>query len=207
MPRPTLASQWNNQHSPRLPCTHILRVVSALTGTAPRLALERLSFSFGVTFGLQGQLNVRTAQMTPKASVDPLALYFQSHCMSLNHPPSNWSLQQVKTAESAALGEASYGKNCFRTAKFSSNSMAQKAEGMQITYKEQAGRHWRSLYNLWGEQRACKPHRKVKSIVAVGINANGYPGKAYFCTKSQIRSDVICSLCRGQNTGLAVSTD
>lgn len=45
--------------------------------------------------------------MTPKSSVD---LYFQSHSMSLNHTPPNWSLQQVKSAESAALGEGSYAK-------------------------------------------------------------------------------------------------
>lgn len=139
--------------------------------------------------------------MTPKSSVD---LYFQSHSMSLNHTPPNWSLQQVKSAESAALG-GELCKKGFRTVRLSSNSMAQKAEGMQITYKEQAGRHWRSLHNLRGEQRACKQHRKVKSIMTIGINANGSPGKAYFCTK--IRSDVICYLYRGQNTGLVVSTD
>lgn len=48
------------------------------------------------------------AKMTPKARVHPLALYFQSRSMSLNHTPPNWSLQQVKSAESEALGERSY---------------------------------------------------------------------------------------------------
>lgn len=74
------------------------------------MTLERLSLSFGVAFGLQEQLNSRGAQMTPKASVDPLALYFQSHFMSLNPTLPNWSLQQVKSAESAVLGKGSYGK-------------------------------------------------------------------------------------------------
>lgn len=78
------------------------------------MTLERLSLSFGVAFGLQEQLNSRGAQMTPKASVDPLALYFQSHFMSLNPTLPNWSLQQVKSAESAVLGKGSYGKKVFQ---------------------------------------------------------------------------------------------
>lgn len=68
-------------------CPKHTSVVLAFTGAAPRVNLERLSFSFGVTFGLQEQLNFRGAQMTPKVNVHPLALYFQSHSMPLNHTP------------------------------------------------------------------------------------------------------------------------
>lgn len=84
--------------------------------------------------------------------------------------------------------------------------MVQKVESTQITCREQAGRRWRSLYNLQGEQRACEQHRKVKSTVTIGINANGSPGKACFRTNSQIRSEVIHYSHRGQNTVLAVLT-
>lgn len=87
-------------------------VVSALTGAVPRVTL---SFSFAATFGLQEQLNFRAAQTTPTASLDHLALCFQSQYTSQNHTPPNLSLQQLKSAESAALGEGSYGKKEFQS--------------------------------------------------------------------------------------------
>jgi len=134
--------------------------------------------------------------MMLKASIGPLARYSQPDAMSQSCTPPKpslwlWSNVTRETCRTSSSGRGELGRKGFRAAKI---QVAQKAASIQITHREQVGRHWKSLYNLRGEQRACKQHRKVESAMAVGINANGSPGNACFRTKSQIRSEVIDSL-------------
>lgn len=125
-----------------------------------------------------------------KASINPLTLYFQSNPMSLCCTPLYSSLQISSNAASEncciiSSGRGKLHRKDFRDAKFSSSSTAQRAEGTQITCREQAGRHWRSLYKLWGGRRAHQQNRKVKSTLTIGMNANGSSRKAWFCTKAR----------------------